>query len=67
MTSGSATGGGISITTTVANARGGSPAGSVTLKGSGDTTITSTDSGKSVTIETHDTKVTSAANHYKAK
>ena len=66
MTSGSATGGGISITTTVANARGGSPAGSVTLKGSGDTTITSTDSGKSVIIETHDTKVTSAANHYKA-
>lgn len=67
MTSGSATGGGISITTKVANARGGSPAGSVTLKGSGDTTITSTDSGASVTIETHDTKVTSAANHYKAK
>ena len=67
MTSGSATGGGISITTTVANARGGSPAGSVTLKGSGDTTITSTDSGKSVTIETHDQHVTSAANHYKAK
>lgn len=66
MASGSATGGGISITTTVANARGGSPADSVTLKGSGDTTITSTDSGKSVTIETHDTKVTSAANHYKA-
>lgn len=67
MTSGSATGGGISITTKVANARGGSPAGSVTLKGSGDTTITSTDNGTSVTIETHDTKVTSAANHYKAK
>ena len=67
MTSGSATGGGISITTKVANARGGSPEGSVTLKGSGDTTITSTDSGKSVTIETHDTKVTNAANHYKAK
>ena len=66
MTSGSATGGGISITTKVANARGGSPAGSVTLKGSGDTTITSTDNGTSVTIETHDTKVTSAANHYKA-
>ena len=67
MTSGSATGGGISITTKVANARGGSPAGSVTLKGSGDTAITSTDNGTSVTIETHDTKVTSAANHYKAK
>ena len=67
MTSGSATGGGISITTKVANARGGSPAGSVTLKGSGDTAITSTDNGASVTIETHDTKVTSAANHYKAK
>lgn len=67
MTSGSATGGGISITTKVANARGGSPENSITLKGSGDTTITSTDSGKSVTIETHDTKVTSAANHYKAK
>ena len=66
MTSGSATGGGISITTKVANARGGSPEGSITLKGSGDTTITSTDSGKSVIIETHDTKVTSAANHYKA-
>lgn len=66
MSSGSVTGG-ISIATTVANARGGSPAGSITLKGSGDTTITSTDEGKSVTIETHDTKVTSAANHYKAK
>lgn len=67
MTSGAATGGGISIATKVANDRGGSPAGSITLKGSGDTTITSTDSGASVTIETHDTKVTSAANHYKAK
>lgn len=66
MSSGSATGG-ATIATTVANARGGSPAGSITLKGSGDTTITSTDSGASVTIETHDTKVTSAANHYKAK
>ena len=66
MTSGSTTGG-VSIATTVNNARGGSPAGSITLKGSGDTTITSTDSGASVTIETHDTKVTSAANHYKAK
>lgn len=67
MTSGSATGGGISITTKVDNDRGGSPTGSITLKGSGDTTITSTDSGASVTIETYDTKVTSAANHYKAK
>lgn len=67
MSSGAATGGGISITTKVDNDRGGSPTGSITLKGSGDTTITSTDSGKSVTIETHDTKVTSAANHYKAK
>lgn len=66
MSSGSVTGG-ISIATTVANDRGGSPAGSITLKGSGDTKITSTDSGASVTIETHDTKVTSAANHYKAK
>ena len=66
MTSGSTTGG-VSIATTVNNARGGSPAGNITLKGSGDTTITSTDSGASVTIETHDTKVTSAANHYKAK
>lgn len=66
MSSGSVTGG-VSIATTVANARGGSPAGSITLKGSGDTTITSTDEGKSVAIETHDTKVTSAANHYKAK
>lgn len=67
MTSGSATGGGISITTKVDNDRGGAPTGSITLKGSGDTTITSTDSGTSVTIKTHDTKVTSAANHYKAK
>lgn len=66
MSSGSVTGG-ISIATTVANDRGGSPAGSITLKGSGDTKITSTDSGASVTIETHDTKVTNAANHYKAK
>lgn len=66
MSSGPVTGG-ISIATTVANARGGSPAGSITLKGSGDTKITSTDSGASVTIETHDTKVTNAANHYKAK
>ena len=66
MKSGSTTGG-ATIATTVANARGGSPAGSITFKGSGDTTVTSTDEGKSVTIETHDTKVTSAANHYKAK
>ena len=66
MTSGSTTGG-VSIATKVDNDRGGSPTGSITLKGSGDTTITSTDSGASVTIETHDTKVTSAANHYKAK
>ena len=66
MTSGSTTGG-VSIVTKVDNDRGGSPTGSITLKGSGDTTITSTDSGASVTIETHDTKVTSAANHYKAK
>lgn len=66
MKSGSTTGG-VSIATKVANARGGSPEGSITLKGSGDTTITSTDNGTSVTIETHNTKVTSAANHYKAK
>lgn len=66
MKSGSTTGG-VSIATKVDNDRGGSPTGSITLKGSGDTTITSTDSGASVTIETHDTKVTSAANHYKAK
>ena len=68
MTSGSPTSGdGITITTTVGNDRGGSPAGSITIKGSGDTKVTSTDSGASVTIETHDTKVTNAANHYKAK
>ena len=66
MTSGSTTGG-VSITTKVANDRGGSPENSITIKGAGDTTITSTDSGASVTIETHNTKVTSAANHYKAK
>ena len=66
MSSGAATGG-VSIATTVNNARGGSPAGSITLKGAGNTSITSTDGGASVTIETHDTKVTSAANHYKAK
>lgn len=66
MKSGSTTGG-VSIVTKVANARGGSPEGSITIKGSGDTSITSTDNGTSVTIETHDTKVTSAANHYKAK
>ena len=66
MKSGSTTGG-VSIATKVANARGGSPEGSIAIKGSGDTTITSTDNGTSVTIETHDTKVTSAANHYKAK
>lgn len=66
MKSGPTTGG-VSIATKVANARGGSPEGSITIKGSGDTSITSTDNGTSVTIETHDTKVTSAANHYKAK
>ena len=66
MASGSSTGG-ATITTTVNNARGGSPAGIITIKGSGDAKVTSTDEGKSVTIETHDTKVTSAANHYKAK
>ena len=66
MKSGPTTGG-VSIATKVANARGGSPEGSITIKGSGDTSITSADDGASVTIETHDTKVTSAANHYKAK
>lgn len=66
MTSGSTTGG-VSITTKVANDRGGSPENSITIKGAGNTSITSTDGGASVTIETHDTKVTSAANHYKAK
>lgn len=57
----------VTIATTVANDRGGSPSGSIIVKGSGDTKVTSTDTGTSITIETHDTKVTSAANHYKAK
>ena len=44
----------------------GSPLGKIQIKGAGDTKVTSTDEGKSVTITTHDEHVTSADNHYKA-
>ena len=44
----------------------GSPLGKIQIKGAGDTKVTSTDEGKSVTITTHDEHVTSVDNHYKA-
>ena len=56
----------ISLTTLVTDTLGTKKSGSVKIKGAGDTKVTSTDEGASVTIETHDTKVTSADNHYKA-
>ena len=56
----------ISLTTQVSDTLGTKKSGSVKIKGAGDTKVTSTDEGASVTIETHDTKVTSADNHYKA-
>ena len=55
----------VTLTTQVSDSFG-SPLGFIKIKGAGDTKVTSTDTGTSVTIETHDTKVTSADNHYKA-
>ena len=56
----------VSVTTKVTDKLGSEPSGFIKFKGTGDTKITSTDTGNSVTIETHDTKVTSVDNHYKA-
>ena len=62
----------VTLTTQVSDALG-SPLGSIKITGSGDAKVTAatvpTDNGKSINsinIETHDTKVTSADNHYKA-
>lgn len=62
----------VTLTTQVSDALG-SPLGSIKITGSGDAKVTAatvpTDDGKSINsinIETHDTKVTSADNHYKA-
>lgn len=44
----------------------GSPLGSIGITGSGDAKVTAAANGLSINIETHDTKVTSANNHYKA-
>lgn len=56
----------VSVTTEVTDTQGTTKNKSIAFKGVGDISITSTDEGKSVTIETHDTKVTSVDNHYKA-
>ena len=56
----------VSLTTKVVDTLGTQKSGFVKIKGAGDTKVTATDSGASVTITTHDTKVTSADNHYKA-
>ena len=56
----------ISLTTQVSDTLGTKKSGSVKIKGAGNTKVTSTDEGTSVTIETHDEHVTSADNHYKA-
>ena len=56
----------ISLTTLVTDTLGTKKSGSVKIKGAGDTKVTSTDKGTSVTIETHDEHVSSADNHYKA-
>lgn len=55
----------VTLTTQVSDSLG-SPLGKIKIKGAGDTKVTSTDEGKSVTITTHDEHVTSANNHYKA-
>lgn len=56
----------VSVTTEVTDTQGTTKNKSIAFKGVGDISITSTDEGKSVTIETHDQHVTSADNHYKA-
>lgn len=56
----------VSVTTEVTDTQGTTKNNPIAFKGVGDISITSTDEGKSVTIETHDTKVTSVDNHYKA-
>ena len=56
----------VSVTTQVSDTLGTKKNGSVKIKGAGDTKVTSTDKGASVTIETHDEHVSSADNHYKA-
>lgn len=56
----------VSVTTQISDTLGTKRNGSVKIKGAGDTKVTSTDKGTSVTIETHDEHVSSADNHYKA-
>ena len=56
----------VSVTTEVTDTQGTTKNKSIAFKGVGDISITSTDNGSSVTIETHDTKVNSVDNHYKA-
>lgn len=56
----------VSVITEVTDTQGTTKNKSIAFKGVGDISITSTDEGKSVTIETHDQHVTSADNHYKA-
>lgn len=56
----------VSVTTTVKDTQNTTKNDSIAFKGVGDISITSTDSGDSVTIEVHDNHVTSVDNHYKA-
>ena len=56
----------VSLITKVVDTLGTQKSGFVKIKGAGDTKVTATDSGTSVTITTHDEHVTSADNHYKA-
>lgn len=56
----------VTLTTQVSDALG-SPLGTIKITGSGDAKVTAAADNKSINIETHDTKVTSADNHYKAK
>ena len=56
----------ISLTTQISDTLGTKKNGSIKIKGTGNTKVTSTDKGASITIETHDEHVTSVDNHYKA-
>ena len=56
----------VSLTTQISDTLGTKKNGSITIKGAGNTKVTSTDKGTSITIETHDEHVTSVDNHYKA-
>lgn len=56
----------VTLTTQVSDSLNNSPLGSIKITGSGDTKVTAATDNDSINIETHDTKVTSADNHYKA-